>query len=170
LLQALAERAESAGIQFADVAIMAPVPGRGLDVPMLVSGRGANQTRDLLTPLGAQITVQPGAAGEAARRKLLRSTFYKGLAAAVVEALEAARAAGCEDWLTDNIGEELDRADRATIDRLVQGSWLHADRRITEMEAAVQMEEEFGLSPHVAIAARDVLKRLSAQRTMGTAG
>ena len=40
-----------------------------------------------------------GEAGAAAARKLVRSVFYKGLAAAVTEALRAARAAGCEQWL-----------------------------------------------------------------------
>ena len=35
-----------------------------------------------------------GPAGLAAARKLLRSVFYKGMAASIVEALDAARAAG----------------------------------------------------------------------------
>jgi len=37
----LADIAGQAGVAFADVAIMAPVPGRGLRVPMLASGAGA---------------------------------------------------------------------------------------------------------------------------------
>jgi 3-hydroxyisobutyrate dehydrogenase-like beta-hydroxyacid dehydrogenase len=49
------------------------------------------------------VDVLPGPPGAAAARKLVRSVFYKGLAAAVTEALRAARAAGCEPWLRDNI-------------------------------------------------------------------
>jgi 3-hydroxyisobutyrate dehydrogenase-like beta-hydroxyacid dehydrogenase len=99
----------------------------------------------------------------AASRKLLRSVFFKGLAAAVVEALEAASAAGCEDWLRDNIVDELDRADSSTVDRLVRGSHRHAVRRTAEMAAATQMLTELGVPPSIAAASRDLLARLSAE-------
>ena len=46
--------AGAAGVPFADVAMMAPVPGRGLRVPMLASGTGAARYAALLTPLGAR--------------------------------------------------------------------------------------------------------------------
>jgi 3-hydroxyisobutyrate dehydrogenase-like beta-hydroxyacid dehydrogenase len=89
----LAGIAAAAGVPFADVAMMAPVPGRGLRVPMLASGPGAARYAGVLTPLGANVEVYDGPAGLAASKKLLRSVFYKGMAAAVTEALEAARAA-----------------------------------------------------------------------------
>ena len=92
----LAALAADAGVPFADVAMMAPVPGRGLRVPMLASGPGAARYAALLGPLGAGIEVLDGPAGLAASKKLLRSVFYKGMAASIVEALEAARAAGDE--------------------------------------------------------------------------
>jgi len=57
---------------------------------MLASGGGAARYAGMLNPLGADIEVLDGPAGLAATRKLLRSVFYKGMAAAVVEALEAA--------------------------------------------------------------------------------
>src|SRR5262249_5307613 len=41
LKRELARPIEDAGALFADVAVMAPVPGRGLSVPLLVSGSGA---------------------------------------------------------------------------------------------------------------------------------
>ena len=44
-----------------------------------------------------------GPAGTAASRKLCRSVFYKGMAAAVTESLRAGVAAGCESWLRENI-------------------------------------------------------------------
>ncbi|HEV7626489.1 MAG TPA: NAD(P)-binding domain-containing protein, partial [Streptomyces sp.] len=115
----LARTAARHGLTFADVAIMAPVPGRGLRVPMLASGGGAEPTARLLTPLGAFVECIEGEPGTAAERKLLRSVFFKGLAAAVVEALAAGRAAGCEEWVRENIVTELTEADAATVDRLV---------------------------------------------------
>ena len=105
-----------------DVALMSPVPGRGIRTPMLVSGEGADRYAEILGGLGADVTVQPGPPGAAISRKLLRSVFYKGLATAVVEALAAAEAAGCADWLRDNISAELAGFDEHTIDRLVDGT------------------------------------------------
>jgi 3-hydroxyisobutyrate dehydrogenase-like beta-hydroxyacid dehydrogenase len=49
-----------------------------------------------LEPLGAAVEVVGEKPGEAALRKLLRSVFFKGMAAAVLEALEAARKFGLE--------------------------------------------------------------------------
>jgi len=89
--------------------------------------------------------------------------FFKGLAAAVVEALEAARVAGCEDWLRQDIIGELSAAGPATVDRLVAGSHRHAVRRTAEMDAAAKMLTELGVPPLVATASRDLLARLSAQ-------
>jgi 3-hydroxyisobutyrate dehydrogenase-like beta-hydroxyacid dehydrogenase len=120
----------------------------------------------LLGPLGASVEVMPGAAaGEAAGRKLLRSVFFKGLAAAVVEALDAARAAGCEDWLRENIVAELTAAGEATVDRLVSGSRKHAVRRAAEMAAAADMLDELDVPPLIAEASRDLLERLAEPRT-----
>ena len=50
----LADLAGEAGVPFADVAMMAPVPGRGLRVPMLASGTGAARYAAILSPLGAE--------------------------------------------------------------------------------------------------------------------
>ena len=68
----LAEMATKAGVPFADVAMMAPVPGRGLRVPMLASGPAAARYAAILAPLGADIETLDGPAGLAASRKLLR--------------------------------------------------------------------------------------------------
>jgi 3-hydroxyisobutyrate dehydrogenase-like beta-hydroxyacid dehydrogenase len=156
----LAEIAAGRGVPFADVAIMAPVPGLGLRVPMLATGCAAVQVADALRPFGASVDVMAGPAGLAAERKLLRSVFFKGMAAALVEALTAARAAGCEDWLRELIERELTRADATTVERLVSGSYRHAVRRTAEMAAAAEMLGELGVPADIASAARDHLTRL----------
>lgn len=148
------------GVDVVDVALMAPVPGKGLRTPMLVSGPAAQRYADVLSALGAEVTVQPGPVGEAISRKLLRSVFYKGLAAAVVEALAAGEAAGCGTWLRTNISAELAGFDGATIDRLVDGTHRHARRRADEMAAATEQLADLGVTPRVAAAARDLLAEL----------
>ncbi len=157
LKRQLAEIAAMYDVSFADIAIMAPVPGRGLRTPFLASGPAAARVAELLTPLGASVTTLDGPHGLAAERKLLRSVFFKGLAAAVVEALEAGRAAGCEDWLRANITEELTRAGESTVERLVTGTHQHAVRRADEMAAATDMLTELGVEPTMTAATRDFL-------------
>ena len=63
----LAAVADRAGVTFADVAMMAPVPGLGLRVPMLVSGVGAAVYAAALGGLGAGVTVLPGRPGRRRR-------------------------------------------------------------------------------------------------------
>lgn len=156
----LAQTAAGAGIGFADVAMMAPVPGNGLQVPMLVSGPAAQPYAQLLGELGASVEVLPGPAGAASARKLVRSVFFKGLAAAVTESLRAARAASCEDWIRGNICDEMDGFTAATVDRLERGSVRHARRRAEEMAASAAMLTELGVPPRVATAAEQWLAQL----------
>src|SRR5262249_29854783 len=80
---------EGAGAPFAHGAVMAPVPGRGLRTPLLASGSGAARFAELLQPLGAQVDVLGPEPGIAAERKLIRSVFMKGLAAALLEGAAA---------------------------------------------------------------------------------
>ena len=130
---------------------------------MLACGRAARQVADVLNPLGAQVAVAEGGAGLAATQKLLRSVFFKGMSAAVVEALEAARAAGHEQWLRENIAAELAAAGESTMDRMVRGTHRHAVRRTAEMAAAAEMLTELGVEPAVATASRDLLARIAHQ-------
>lgn len=161
LKQRLARRAGDAGVAFADVAIMAPVPGRGLGVPMVASGPGAAAASKLLGGCGATVEVLAGPAGAAATRKLLRSVFYKGMAAAAVEALAAARSAGCEDWLREHIAAELAAADDATLARLEEGSQRHAVRRGHEMAAACDLLGELSVPARISRASQLWLEDLA---------
>jgi siroheme synthase len=85
----------------------------------------------------------------------------KGLAAAIVESLRAAQAAGREEWLRAEIAAVLVSADEALLERLVTGSRTHAARRVQEMEAAAELERELGVEPHIASAAAAVLAELA---------
>ncbi len=162
LKQRLAGLAADAGVPFADVAIMAPVPPRGLRTPMLASGPAAADVARLLGGAGASVDVLPGPPGAAATRKLLRSVFYKGMAAALVEALRAADAAGQAGWLREHLAAELAAADADTAKRLEQGSYQHACRRAHEMAAASELLEELGVPPRVARASQHWLEDLAA--------
>jgi 3-hydroxyisobutyrate dehydrogenase-like beta-hydroxyacid dehydrogenase len=113
----------------------------------------ANSASAAVTAARDAIEVVGDEPGDAAERKLLRSVFVKGVAAAAVESLAAAEAAGCEEWLRDDIASVLATADSSFLDRLVDGSRRHAGRRIVEMEAACERLRELGVAPRVASSA-----------------
>ncbi len=147
-------------VHVADVAVLAPVPRSGAATPLAVCGPGARMLADHLGRLGAPVEVLAGPVGTAARRKLLRSVFMKGLAAVVLESLEAGAAAGCEDWLRAQIEEELAHAGPALVERLVEGSRAHAARRVEEMQAAIDEITRLGTPSDVCRAAQTWLDRL----------
>lgn len=160
LKRRLGDLAAPAGVAFADVALMSTVPGKGIRTPMLVSGPGALRWAELAGSLGTTVDVVDGPPGAAAQRKLLRSVFYKGLGAAVVEALAAARAAGLEEWMRDHLRQELTAADAALVDRLEHGSIVHAHRRAAEMAAAGELLAELGVPALVTSASERWLRIL----------
>jgi 3-hydroxyisobutyrate dehydrogenase-like beta-hydroxyacid dehydrogenase len=158
----LAELVAGTGAALVDVAIMAPVPGKGLRVPMYVSGPEAQRFRTLLAPFDVAVEHMPGPVGVASSRKLLRSVVYKGLAAAIVEAMAGARAAGCEDWFHEHLTTEFIRFEPDMVDRFIDGSYTHAVRRAEEMTAAAAQLVDLGIEPRIAAAARDSLRAIAA--------
>ena len=136
LKRQLAEKAAGRGIAFADIALMAIVPGRGIRTRALAAGTGADRFVKSFLPLGMPVESLGTSAGDAATRKLLRSVFTKGLAAVIFEALRGAEAAGLSGWLWQNISTEITQADERLLNRLVTGPEVHAERRLHEMEAA----------------------------------
>jgi 3-hydroxyisobutyrate dehydrogenase-like beta-hydroxyacid dehydrogenase len=152
--------AEVVPARFADVALLGIVPDRGLATPALVSGSGAHEFASAFAPLGMPVTQVGPDPGAAAARKLARSVFMKGLAAAVGEALAAGERLECEDWLYAEIETALTGADARLLHRLIEGSRRHADRRVEDMAAAVEMLDELGVEPRVAAASEAWLRSL----------
>jgi 3-hydroxyisobutyrate dehydrogenase-like beta-hydroxyacid dehydrogenase len=147
LQRSLAATAAGAGLGFTDVALMSPVPGRGLRTPALASGPSARAFIATMGPLGMQVEHAGDEPGMAATRKLLRSVVVKGLTAVVLESMQAAEAAGLAAETWDNITGQLAATDEDFIRRLVAGTGRHASRRVHEMEAAAELLEDLGVEP-----------------------
>lgn len=154
----LARLADRRSLAFADVALMSTVPGSGLATPQLVSGSGAIEYTALVRDLGARAEVVGDQPGDAATRKLLRSVMLKGLAALLIEAMEAATQAGLTAWAWDHLTTELTAVDEAFVRRLVEGTGRHAQRRQHEMEAASQLLTDLGVEPRMTNATVDSLR------------
>jgi 3-hydroxyisobutyrate dehydrogenase-like beta-hydroxyacid dehydrogenase len=154
------------GALFVDVAIMAPVPPKGLFTPMLASGPGAAAFRERLAPIGMDIELVEGEPGSAATLKLLRSIAYKGIAAVVMECLDASRKLGLEDYARSQLATLVDEG---MIDRFEEGSRRHARRRVHEMEAVEELLTSLGVEPHSSRAALLRLRELSREATPSSA-
>jgi 3-hydroxyisobutyrate dehydrogenase-like beta-hydroxyacid dehydrogenase len=146
---------------FVDVALMTAVPGHGLRTPSFVSGSGAEWYAATLRPLGVPIEVVGERAGDASMRKLLRSVTMKGLAAIVIEALNAAERAGVAEWLWHDLVAEMESADAALLERLVHGTGVHARRRVHEMEASAALLTSLGVDPLMTRATIESLRRVA---------
>lgn len=142
--QEIATLAAARGVLMADVAILAPVPRAAHRTDLLASGTGAAALAERLSPFGVPLVVIGGDAGEAARLKLLRSMFMKGLAALVIEGVGAAGAVGAEQWVRDQMAGELGPDGRELVDRLIDGTYRHSVRREHEVRDALSMLEAWG--------------------------
>ncbi|MCO5949359.1 NAD(P)-dependent oxidoreductase [Mucilaginibacter flavidus] len=158
--QIIYENLRTTGIQFADVAIMAPVPPKGIFTPMLTSGPGAIPLADIMQPFGLSIIPVDGNVGQAALLKLLRSIVYKGIAAVICEAMDAGMLFGQEKYIREQICSIIGGQDEL-IDRFVEGSRTHAIRRIHEMDAVVEMLMNKGINPVMSEATKENLQKLA---------
>ncbi len=149
---------QPANVKFVDLAIMAPVPPKGIKVPLLASGGGAKLLAKLFGPYSLNLSILSEKTGDAAGRKLLRSIVYKGVAAVICEAMEAGEQFGLEDYIRTQINSIIGEND-ALIDRFVKGSRIHAKRRMHEMEAVVNMLEGENLSAFMSEGAVNNLKK-----------
>jgi len=149
---------EQAGALFVDAALMDPVPPKGLGTLVYASGSGAEKFAEKMTPLGMPVTYLDGEAGNAATHKLVRSIMYKGVAAVIIECLEAAEALNMTKYARAQMLKII--YDEPMIDRFVSGSIKHAKRRVDEMQAVVEMLDSIGVSAFTSQAAVNRLKVL----------
>lgn len=158
LKRELAPIIETTGALFVDAALMDPVPPKGLRTQVYASGSGAEIFAKKMSPLGMPVTFLDHEAGNAATHKLVRSIMYKGVAAVVIECLEAAEALNMTEYARAQMLKIID--DEPMIDRFVNGSIKHAKRRVQEMEAVVEMLNSIGVSAFTSYAAMQKLKEL----------
>ena len=153
---------EKTGALFVDAALMDPVPPKGLSTQVYASGNGAELFTEKMTPLGMPVTFLDREAGNAATHKLVRSIMYKGVAAVIIECLEAAEKLDMTEYARAQMLKII--YDEPMIDRFVSGSIKHAKRRAEEMEAVVEMLNSIGVSAFTSQATVNRLKELMNNR------
>jgi hypothetical protein len=88
--------------------------------------------------------------------------MYKGVAAVVIECLEAAAKLNMTEYARAQMLKII--YDEPMIDHFVSGSIKHAKRRVEEMEAVVEMLNSIGVSAITSQAAVNRLKELMDNR------
>jgi 3-hydroxyisobutyrate dehydrogenase-like beta-hydroxyacid dehydrogenase len=159
--QALAALVAAAGGEYVDAAVLGTVETEGAEVPLLVSGPGAERFASHAAALGLRVTALDGPAGRASLVKLLRSVFMKGRDALILEMLLAARKHGLETTVLDSIqgrGETVPFPDLA--ERVLGSLVLYGERRADELDSCAALLEESGVEPVVTRAGAERLRRL----------
>ena len=155
---------EAAGAEFVDAGLLGVAPKTGINTPMILAGTGAERFRAFLAGFRVSTQVVSDSPGDASERKLVRSVFMKGLAAVVLETLEAGRALGFGDWIREEVAETLRDADASLVDRLEQGTRQHAVRRVDEMSAALELLQSSGLKAPMTQATLEVLSGMGGEK------
>jgi len=129
---------------YVDVAVMAPVYPKRLNVPLLISGVKAKDAQTRLIALGFQNTRIVGERiGQASSIKMLRSVMIKGFEALSAECAIAASRAGVLEEVFGSMGEEWLKKANYNLDRMM----VHGERRAAEMEEVVKTLESLGIEP-----------------------
>ncbi|MFM0342181.1 NAD(P)-dependent oxidoreductase [Paraburkholderia fungorum] len=159
------QQIERNGADYVEAAVMAPVPPQGVRVPMLLGGRLASQTADILNGLGMRTEAVAQEVGLASAIKLCRSIMIKGMEALCVQSMLAAKQFDVDDRVLASLaasfpGMGWEKGYEAyLIGRVVE----HGQRRSEEMREAALMLEGLGMSGALASAIADVQQDLAAR-------
>jgi 3-hydroxyisobutyrate dehydrogenase-like beta-hydroxyacid dehydrogenase len=157
----ISENIKENGISFVDAAMMGPLPIYKHKVPILASGDGTDALVNFMSPYGMDITKVSDNPGDASAVKLVRSIYMKGIAALLIETLEAAHVYQVEERVISSLSETMDGTNfEQTMNRLVTGTSIHAVRRAVELEGSIEMMESKNIDSGMSKAARDKLQSL----------
>jgi 3-hydroxyisobutyrate dehydrogenase len=132
-----ADIASGCSVRYVDTAIMGAISLNWVRTPLLVSGRGAEDLKNILEQAGGKVQViQDGVAGDAISLKILRSVFTKGMEALSVELLTSAEKQGVREKLYEQLSDIDQTPLRSFIDMLVRTHVIHAKRRAHEVHDA----------------------------------
>lgn len=152
----IAELVQRASASFVEFAVMAPVSGIGIEVPILSGGEKAQEISDRLNKLGMRITPVSMEVGTASASKLCRSIVIKGMEALMVDFTLVSERAGVMPAVLASLtasypGMDWENIAKTMISRVRQ----HGIRRAAEMREASRMIAELGFDGSLASAIAD---------------
>lgn len=151
--KANAAHISTSGASFMDMAIMAPVAGKGHTTPALLAGQKADEILTVMTSLGFNARVTGDEVGQASVIKMLRSILIKGMESLVSESMAAAVNLGVDTEILTTAGKTLRIDDMPSLaDYVMERVARHGGRRAAEMREVAKTLSELGLSNHMASA------------------
>lgn len=134
----------AAGGAYVDVAVMAPVYPKQLDVPLLLSGKAAEGAEALLRSAGfTDIKVVGDQIGRASTIKMVRSVMVKGIEALTMECMLAAHRADIVDEVLASLGSDWRDRANYNLERML----THGARRAAEMEQVCNTLADLDIDP-----------------------
>ncbi|MDB5651846.1 MAG: NAD(P)-dependent oxidoreductase [Hyphomicrobiales bacterium] len=146
-----AKTVQAAGASYVEGAVMAPVPGPGLRVPILGGGPAARDLAPRLNALGMNIRPVSEEFGRASAMKLCRSIMIKGIEALIVDCAKAAKSWNVEDEVYGSLDESYPSIDWQALAVAMGGRVRqHGVRRGAEMREAAMMLADLDMNPELA--------------------
>jgi 3-hydroxyisobutyrate dehydrogenase-like beta-hydroxyacid dehydrogenase len=151
LKQTLARVIGATGAKFVEVAVMAPVPPYGHQVPLLTGGSHAPEFAQRLLPFGMKIEIGTANIGDAAATKMCRSIMVKGIEALMTECVLSARHYGVDEKVLASLCDSFPGMDWPQLASYLVGRVVvHGKRRAREMEEVAETVREAGVEPVMA--------------------
>jgi 3-hydroxyisobutyrate dehydrogenase-like beta-hydroxyacid dehydrogenase len=160
-----AEHVNASGALYVEGAVMAPVPGPDLKVPILAGGAAAEGASKILNELGMNITPVTREPGRASAMKLCRSIMIKGIEALIIDCASAAQLWDVENEVYASLGATFPSIDFRELAKTMAGRVRqHGIRRAAEMREAGMMLDDLGLDGSLSRAVADAQQRGAAPR------
>jgi 3-hydroxyisobutyrate dehydrogenase-like beta-hydroxyacid dehydrogenase len=158
--RASARHVEATAAHFVEGAVMAPVPGRGIRVPILAGGAHAETAAEMLNALGMNVRPVSTELGRASAMKLCRSIMIKGIEALIIDCAVAASQWNVESEVFESLAETFPAIDfRVLAQTMAERVRKHGIRRAAEMREAAGMLEDLGLDGSLERAVADAHER-----------
>ncbi|MCQ4313921.1 DUF1932 domain-containing protein [Pseudomonas stutzeri] len=149
--QAAAETIDAVGGRYVDAAVMAPVPPKRLQTPILLGGRDAAELSAALNACGFATRVVADEIGVASAIKMCRSVMIKGLEALTTECLRTAQHYGAETEVLASLHKSFPSMgwDAELPHYLISRVAEHGRRRAEEMEEVAETVRAAGIEPQM---------------------
>lgn len=147
----IAERVEPTGAAYVDIAVMANVTSDFSKLPLLVAGPRAGEVEALLDAAQLRVTPVSETPGEAARIKMYRSLFVKGLEALSLEAMMASYPTGVHEQVLASFEESFGHYSfPELVKHLIERHAMHGERRANELHEVAACLQEVGVDSTMA--------------------
>lgn len=150
----------SRDLDYVEGAVMAPVLGPGIKVPILTGGGKSQEVTEALNALGMNLRHVSDKIGRASATKLCRSIMIKGIEALLIDSANASAHWGVSEDVFASLNQTFQGADWAELAKLMdQRVAKHGVRRAAEMREAAAMLADMGRDPGLVKAVADSHQR-----------